>query len=455
MILPNIPKAEEAVIGALLIEKEAFDRVSFLLAEMFYRFEHQIIYEAILSLNKADRPVDIITVTEELRMVGKLDEVGGPYYIAKLSSTVASSAHIEEHAMLIKQKYIQRRIIELSHAIQTQAYDDTQDVGDTLFNAGKQIESLQEDMVGTKDIKSFSDVTQEAYVDIERRISLYASGAQTGITTGLADLNRITSGWQNTDLVIIAARPAMGKTAIALHFAKAAAKSGLPVVLFSLEMSSVSMYNRLLLSECDISPENLKSGKLDADDLHKIDQAASRLIDLPISLDDNAVLTMSKIRSKCRLLHKKKKCDMVVIDYLQLITGNRANNNIREQEISEMSREAKLMAKELNIPVLLLSQLNREVEKRPDKRPQLSDLRESGAIEQDADMVMFIHRPEYYGMSIKDKAGNPITNAGELIIAKYRSGAVGSVRFKHNDSLTRIYDYDTRGHLEYIPDNPF
>jgi len=456
LIPPNIPEIEEAVLGALLIETSAFDKVSFLQPDMFYKMSHQDIYEAIVFLNKNNKPVDILTVTEKLRSLAKLEEVGGPFYVTQLSSRVASSAHIEYHAMLIKQKYMQRKAIELSHIIQKQAYDETEDIGDVLFNAGKELERLQEDFIGGNGIRQFTEILQDTYKDIQRRVSLYAAGGQTGVTTGLADLNRITSGWQGSELIVIAARPAMGKTAMALHFAKSAASSGVPVALFSLEMSDISLSNRLLLSECDIIPENLKSGKLDDNDFQKIDQSVNNLYRLPLWVDDNASISMSYIRSKCRLLHKKKRCGMVIIDYLQLATGDRTRNSNREQEISSMSREAKLIAKELNVPVLLLSQLNREVDKRTDKQPQLSDLRESGAIEQDADMVIFINRPEKYGKTITDNAGNPVKNVGELIIAKYRNGAVGTVKFKHNDSLTRIYDCDIRGYSNYIPpENPF
>ena len=439
---PSIPEAEVAVLGALLIETSAFDHVQFLKPEMFYNTAHQAIFEAIATLNKNSKPVDIITVVEQLRATGKLEETGGPFFITQLTAGVASSAHIEEHALFIKQKYMQRKTIELSQTIQSQAYDDTEDIGDVLFNAGKGIEKLQEDLVGCRDIKSFSDISQAAYQDIHRRMSLYATGMQTGITTGLEDLNRITSGWQGSDLIIIAARPALGKTALALHFAKAAAQAGTQVALFSLEMSDISLYNRFLLSECNVTPENLKAGNLNGDDLLEIDKAVAKLCRLPLWIDDNVSATMPYIRSKCRLLHKKNRCNMVIIDYLQLVTGEKGRNTNREQEISAMSREAKLMAKELNVPVLLLSQLNREVEKRANKRPILADIRESGAIEQDADMVIFIHRPECYGIEINDTRTNtPVTNAGELIIAKYRNGAACSVKFRHNGALTKIYDY--------------
>lgn len=444
---PQAKEFEEAVLGALMVEKSAFDNVSFLQSKMFYERSHELIFEAIAFLSKQGKPVDILTVTEQLRNTGNLDDVGGAFYITQLSGKVASSVHIEYHAKIIKQKYIQREAIRIASEIQMMAYDDTQDIEDVLFKSGNDIQSLQEDLVGQGDIKSFSEISTLAMEDIERKMVLYSADRQTGVPTGLCDLNRITSGWQNSELVIIAARPAMGKTALSLHFAKAAASSGIPVAFFSLEMSDISLYNRLLLSECDVNPEHLKSGNISPDDLSKIDNAAARLYNLPLYVDDNANASIAFIHSRCRLLKKQKKCGMVVIDYLQLTAESKSTNRTREQEVTQMSREAKLMAKELDIPVLLLSQLSRKVEDRQDKRPMLNDLRESGSIEQDADMVLFIYRPEYYGITPKNKdTGRPEPNTGMLIIAKNRNGKTCDVKFTHNNSLTKIYDYDTFGY---------
>lgn len=432
--LPQAVDAEKCVIGALLLERRAIDVVMPVLSiEMFYDNKHRIIYEAILSLNKAQKPVDMVTVAQEIISVGKSDEVT-PYDISNLTSGVSSSAHIEHHALIVKDKYVLRRIIEVGEAAKRDSYEGMEDVGDILAKVDRDIESLQGELIGGSDTKHIAPILKQSITEMYKRKDLAAKGYQSGINTGLSSLNKIANGWQSAELIIIAARPAMGKTAIALHFAKIAAQSGVPVSLFSLEMSDVSLANRLLLSETDIQPDHFKSGKLSNEETIEIEKASGRLGKLPIYVDDNASVSMSYIRSKCRLLHKQGKCRMVIIDYLQLAGGTGQKNRSREQEVSQMSREAKIIAKELNIPVLLLSQLNRESENRKDKRPLLSDLRESGAIEQDADMVILIHRPAYH-----DKEAEK--GYGELIIAKYRNGATGILKFKHNDSLTKISDY--------------
>lgn len=450
MIPPAAKEVEQAVIGAIInYGSLVYDSVSFLRPEMFYDDRYAILFDVLMSMYSSQQKIDILTVNQAMIASGKIEEIGGSYFIAQTCSAVISSANVVEHALIVKQKYVARKTIELCQKTMKEAYDQFSDVGDVMFDLSKEIESLQENLIGQNEIKSLADITESAMHDINRRISQYAAGGQSGVSTGLSDLNRMTSGWQKSDLVIIAARPAMGKTACALHFAKSAAKSGVPVVFFSLEMSDISLYNRLLLCESNIDADSLKLGRLNGDDMQKIDRAARELYNLPIYIDDNANVSMSYIRSKCRLLHRKKKCGMVIIDYLQLASEKGSKNRTREQEITQMSREAKIIAKELEVPVLLLSQLNRAIETRADKKPMLSDLRESGSIEQDADMVMFVHRPGYYGEEVKDRQGNVIKNYGELIIAKYRNGATGKVKFTHSDSLSRIYDFDTRGYAEY------
>lgn len=450
MIPPAAVEVEQAVIGAIInYGASAYDSVSFLRPEMFYNGSYSILFGLVEEMYSKSQKIDLLTLNQSVVASGKLEEIGGSYFIAQTCSAVISSANIVEHALIVKQKYAARKTIELCQKTMKEAYDQFSDVGDVMFDLSKEIESLQEDMTGKDDIKTLADITLPAMQEIDRRVALHAAGGQTGINTGLADLNRITSGWQKSDLIIIAARPAMGKTACALHFAKSAAKSGTPVVFFSLEMSNISLYNRLLLCESNVDPDNLKIGRLNGDDMKEIDKAARSLYELPICVDDNASVSMSYIRSKCRMLHKKNKCGMVIIDYLQLASEKGSKNRTREQEVTQMSREAKIIAKELEVPVLLLSQLNRAIETRADKKPMLSDLRESGSIEQDADMVVFVHRPGYYGEEVKDKQGNIIQNYGELIIAKYRNGATGKVKFTHNHSLSRIYDFDERGYSEY------
>ncbi len=457
--MPNAPEAEQALIGALLGfgGGKVFDAISpDVNKEMFYDSRYSGIYEAVQNLIAKNKPCDIVSVTSEIRSLGKIEEIP-PHFIADTSSHGYDSSHAVEHALMVKQKYLQRKAIELSHILQQQAYDDTEDIGDVLFKAGNGLEQLQQDLIGKDEAQSFKDIAVSAMKGIERKMGLFASGKQTGITTGLQDLNNRTSGWRGGELVVLAARPAMGKTAISLHFTKSAAKQGIPVVVFSLEMDSNSLFERLIASESNVHPNKLKSGDINQEELQDIYHAAGNtLYNLPISIDDNASINMGYIRSICRLLHRQGKCGMVIIDYLQLIAESSNGQRNREQEISRMSRETKIIAKELNVPVILLSQLNREVDKRQDKKPILADLRESGAIEQDADMVIFVHRPEYYGISLKDSSGHEIENYGELIIAKHRNGEVGMVKFKHNGTLTKIFDYDMRGYVDVVPDNnPF
>lgn len=451
--MPNAPEAEQALVGSLLSPggNKVFDSISSDLSkEMFYDNRYAIMYEAISSLLHIGKPCDIISVMNEIRSRGKIEEVS-PYFITETSNHGYDSYHAVEHALMVKQKYLQRKAIELSHILLQQAYDDTEDIGDVLFSAGNRIEQMQNDLIGKNEAQSFKDIAASAIKNIEKKIELFASGKQTGITTGLQDLNNRTSGWQGGDLIVVAARPAMGKTAVSLHFAKSAAKQGVPVVMFSLEMDSNSLFERLIASECNVNPEQLRSGNINKEELQDIDRAGGTLYNLPISIDDNASIGMGYIRSVCRLLHRQSKCGMVIIDYLQLIAEGSSSNRNREQEVSRMSREAKVIAKELNVPVILLSQLNRDVDKRPDKKPILADLRESGAIEQDADMVIFVHRPQYYGIVIKDSSGREIDNYGELIIAKHRNGATGMVKFKHNGKLVKIFDYDAKN----LENNPF
>ena len=453
--MPNAPEAEQAVIGSLLSfgGDKVFDAISpELNKDMFYDNRYAVLYDAIQSLYANNKPCDIVSVSNEIRSMGKIDEVP-LHFIAETSNYGYDSFHVVEHALMVKQKYLQRKAIELSHILQQQAYDDTEDIGDVLFNAGKALEQMQQDLIGQSESQSFKDIAQSALKNIERKMGLYSSGKQTGITTGLQDLNDMNSGWHGGELIVLAARPAMGKTAVSLHFGKSAARQGIPVVIFSLEMDSVSLYERFIASESNVHPSKLRSGNISQDELQQIDKAiGGTLYSLPITINDNAAIGMSYIRAMCRSYHQQNNCGMVIIDYLQLITESSNGTRNREQEIARMSREAKIIAKELNVPVILLSQLNREVDKRTDKKPILADLRESGAIEQDADMVIFVHRPEYYGISIKDSSGHEIYNYGELIIAKHRNGSVGTVKFKHNGSLTKIFDYDTKGYTE---NNPF
>ena len=440
-IQPSSIELERAVLGALLLEKEAYSRIEDVLSDTdFYNPKHLIIFQHIKKMVDKNEPVDMLTITQALNSTGKLAEAGNVSYISDLTACITSSVHLEHHAKIIKHKAIERQIINISNKAIKKVYEG-ENISDVIFWQGKEIEKQQEALIGKQSTNHIAESVKKALNEMCVRIEYAKSGKQTGIDTGLTKLNRITGGWQNSDLVIIAARPAMGKTAFALHFAKAAALTDCPVALFSLEMSDISLANRLFLSESNVDSFKFKSGKLTPDESIEIEKAAGKLCKLPIYIDDNASVSMSYIRSKARLLSKQGKCKMVVIDYLQLASDANNKNRNREQEIAQMSREAKIIAKELNIPVLLLSQLSRKVEERADKRPLLSDLRESGAIEQDADMVCFIHRPEYYKQELQTPDGIAVKNGVELIISKYRNGATGSLIVQHDGTLNKVFDY--------------
>ncbi|MDR0680334.1 MAG: replicative DNA helicase [Dysgonamonadaceae bacterium] len=437
-ILPQARDLEEAVIAAVLLEKHSLNIAKEIITdEMFYDRPNGIIYKAICRLDVENKPVDLLTVIEQLKKEGNLQHIGGVLYLARLTSKVVSSAHLEHHCKIVKQMYLCRKFIEISQYDTGVAFSATEDIDDVLYSHSKKLEALQELAIGKGDIKALCEILNEAVIQMYQRKEKAQKGIQPGITTGLADLNRITGGWQKSDLIILAARPSMGKTALALHFAKRAAKDGTPVALFSLEMSDVSLANRLLLSETDVNPDNFKLGKLSQQDTITIEKAVGKLYNYPLYVDSNASVTMNYIHSRCRLLKKRGKCDLVIIDYLQLAGEKGDKNRNRENEVSQMSREAKSIAKDLDVPVILLSQLNRDVDKRTKKIPVLADLRESGAIEQDADMVIFIHRPEYYDLRTEK-------GYGELIISKYRNGYTGRIPFKYNESLTKIYDFDAK-----------
>ena len=435
-IIPRAIEFERAIIGSLLLEKEAFATARGIIsADMFYTKEHEIIYRAIESLIDNNKPVDLITVSDHLRKSGELETVGGILFLTNFTQSVVSSAHLEYHCRIVAQKYVSKQAIEYMSEAVSACFNETADIDDVLSDIGAKIEKLQESAIGKSDAKLLKDVMRKSVKEMYERKEKHEKGLQSGVNTGLADLNRITGGWQKSNLVIIAGRPSMGKTAIALHFAKAAAKHGTPVVIFELEMSDTKLSDRLLLSESDVDPNNYKVGKVTQDDSRSIEMAVGRLYDYKIHIDSNPVVTMDYVRSRCRLLKKQKKCEMVVIDYLQLIEDSGNKNSVREQEVARMSRKAKLLAKELDIPVLLLAQLSRKVEDRATKKPMLSDLRESGAIEQDADLVIFVYRDEYYNSSA-------IKGRGNLIVAKYRDGYTGEIDFAYNESMTKIFDLD-------------
>ena len=440
---PQARELEEAVLGALMLEKDAYSIISEILKpECFYEKSHEMIYAAIVDLAASQRPVDMLTVTEQLRKRGELDQVGGPFYISQLTSKVASSAHIEYHARIIAQKYLARELISFTAMIQGKAFDETIDVEDLMQEAeGKLFEISQRNV--KKDVTQINPVIKDA-MDLLQKAANQKEGL-SGTRTGFDALDKITSGWQNSDLIIIAARPAMGKTAFVLSMAKnMAVNHNVPVALFSLEMSNVQLVNRLIVNVCEIPGEKIKSGRLESYEWEQLDFKIKELYDAPIYVDDTPSLSVFELRTKARRLVREHGVRCIIIDYLQLMNASGMSFGSREQEVSTISRSLKGLAKELNIPIIALSQLNRGVESRQGaegKRPQLADLRESGAIEQDADMVCFIHRPEYYKIT-EDERGNSLVGLAEIIIAKHRNGATGDVRLRFKGDYAKFMNID-------------
>ena len=440
---PQARELEEAVLGALMIEKDAYSLVSEILRpESFYEHIHQLIYAAITDLAVRQEPVDILTVTEQLKKRGELDEVGGPFYIAQLSGKVASSAHIEYHARIIAQKYLARQLITFTSEIQSKAFDETIDVDDLMQESeGKLFEISQRNM--KKDYTQINPIISEAYELLQKAAA--RTDGLSGLESGFHALDKMTSGWQNSDLIIIAARPAMGKTAFVLSMAKnIAVNFKNPVALFSLEMSNVQLVNRLIVNVCEIPGEKIKSGQLAPYEWGQLDYKIKELYDAPLYVDDTPSLSVFELRTKARRLVREHGVKIIIIDYLQLMNASGMSFGSRQEEVSTISRSLKGLAKELNIPIIALSQLNRGVESREGiegKRPQLSDLREAGAIEQDADMVCFIHRPGYYKIFQDDK-GNDLRGMAEIIIAKHRNGAVGDVLLRFKGEFARFQNPD-------------
>lgn len=437
--LPYNNEAEQAVLGALILESGSYYEVNQTLSyPMFYAEAHQVIYKAIDEMNKRAIPVDMLTLTEELRKGNKLDLVGGPYYIATLTGMVASASHIAQHALYIKQEYLKREILKVAQE-SIRSIVSGVDISDVLTSSLVSLNILEEGATNTDTLKHIKDFASQSIDEVEQRVINYRNGTTNGIRTGFENLDKVTGGWQKGDLVIIAARPAMGKTALALSILEASAVSGNDVAMFALEMKGERLTDRLILEKTGIQDWKYKQGSLTNEELSLVADTSAQLFNLPVYIDDNSSQTISRIKSKCRLLKKQDKCKLIIIDYLQLTEGEGDSMN-REQEVARISREAKKMAKSLNVPVIMLSQLNRSLESRADKRPLLSDIRESGAIEQDADMVMFVHRPEYYNQKLLFK-DTEIPNGIELIIAKYREGATGSVFLQHDGSVRNIKDW--------------
>ena len=440
-VQPQAVEIERVVLGALMVDSDAFSVVSELLKpETFYEPRHQKIYEAIRNMNMDERPVDIMTLNDELSKMGEIDKVGGVDYLMEISSQVASAAHVESHARILAEKYMQRQLIHFAGDIETKAYDSSVDVDELMQQAeGSLFQISQNNM--KQDFTQVAPVVKNAVEILQRAAS--NKGGLTGIPTGYTGMDEITSGWQASDLVIIAGRPAMGKTSFALSIAKnVAVDYGVPIGFFSLEMNNVQLVNRLISNVCEVSGRKILNGQLDPSDWERLDKRIGRLTDAPIYVDDTPGLSVFELRTKARRLVREKGVKIIMIDYLQLMNANGMKFGSRQEEVSTISRSLKGLAKELDIPVLALSQLSRNVENREGlegKRPQLSDLRESGAIEQDADMVLFVHRPEYYHI-YQDEKGNDLHGMAQIIIAKHRKGSTGDVLLNFRGEFTRFQD---------------
>ncbi|HPY67242.1 MAG TPA: replicative DNA helicase [Bacteroidales bacterium] len=437
---PQAIDMEEAVLGAIMLEKEAVIAIlDILKPESFYKEAHSKIFKAISDLSAREFPVDLYTVTEELKAHNELDSVGGPVYLTQLTSKVVSAANVDYHARIVAQKYIQRELIRVSTEIQARAFDDTWDVTDLLDYSENELFQIAEGNI-KKEVAPINIVIKEAIKEIE------AAGkredALVGIPSGFTKLDRLTSGWQKSELIIIAARPSMGKTALALSMARnMAVDHGKNVAIFSCEMSSMQLVNRLIIAETDIPGEKIRNGRLSEEEWKQLDTRIKKLVQAPIFIDDTPAISIFELRAKCRRLMAQRKLDVVIVDYLQLMSGP-DNAGSREQEVSNISRSLKSIAKELNVPIIALSQLNRSVEMRGGtKRPLLSDLRESGAIEQDADMVVFIHRQEKFGI-LTFEDGSSTKGIAEIILAKNRNGPVDDVRLRFREERAQFVDLD-------------
>jgi replicative DNA helicase len=422
---PAVPEIEASVLGAMMIEKQAVPKALEMLSSgSFYLKSHQLIFEAMISLFEAGEPIDTVTLYEELKKRDQIDEVGGAVYLSKLSQNIPSAANIEFHAKIILEKQILRGLISSAHEIARTAYEGTMDAFDILDDAERRIFEITESHLS----KSYQGIDRAVRDAMEYIETIHSSSQQKfAVPTGFYELDEILGGFQRSDLIIIAARPSMGKTALALTLARnAAIDNKVPVGIFSLEMATMQLIIRMICSEARINAHLVRTGKLPHSEGPKLSRTVHKLTESPIYVDDTPAQTVLEIRAKARRLKAEKNVGMIIIDYLQLMQGP-AKAESREREISHISRSLKSLAKELNIPVIALAQLNRAVETRSDKRPQLSDLRESGSIEQDADVVIFLNRPEYYGIE-KDENGQSLEGVAEVIVGKQRNGPTGTVQ---------------------------
>lgn len=451
---PQAPALEQAVLGALMLDKDALPIVIDILSpNSFYSSAHQEIYRGICKLFEKSQPVDLLTVTEELKKLGEIDAIGGPYYLVELTNRVSSSANVEYHARIVAQKHIQRELIRISTETINDAYEDSTDVFDLLDKAEQNLFQITEQNL-SRGYQNMGSLMSQAIKQLEE-LALKDEGL-TGVPTGFTALDRLTSGWQPSDLIIVAARPGMGKTSFTMALARnAAIDFNLPVAFFSLEMSSLQLVNRLISMETEIPSQKLRKGKLEDYEWQQLNSSMEKLSEVPIYIDDTPGISIFELRAKCRRMKMQHDIQMIIIDYMQLMTAGSDHKGNREQEISMISRSLKGLAKELSVPVIALSQLSRAVETRGgSKRPQLSDLRESGAIEQDADIVSFIYRPEYYQI-LEDEEGNSLEGIGEIIIAKHRNGALETVQLKWDGQFAKFTNLETDDGFTGINDDQF
>jgi len=437
---PQAIELEEAVLGALMLEKDAFTAVNDILKpEIFYKPNHQKVYAAISALNKEGEPIDILTVTNKLKQLGDLDIIGGPYFIAQLTSRVGSAANIEYHCRILHEKFIKRELIRISSEITQKSFEESSDVFNVLEHAESNLFDISQGSLNKANTK-MSDLLHEAIKNIEDRDG---DEKNSGVPSGFHELDEITGGWQPSNLIIVAARPGMGKTAFALALARnAAIDYKKPVAIFSLEMEAVELVNRMISMETGLESDKLRKGKLSQDDWNQLHTNISLLSEAPIYINDTPAIDIMQFRSIARRLKQQNDVSMIIIDYLQLMrSNNETKGGLREQEISTISRSLKAISKELKIPIIALAQLSRKVEESTDKKPLLSHLRESGAIEQDADMVTFLYRPEYYKI-MQDADGNSTAGMAQVIIAKNRHGALRDINLGFAAEQTKFYNLD-------------
>ena len=457
---PQALDLEEAVLGALMLEKSPLNDVIDIINQphIFYKEAHQKIYAAIQELFSSSESIDILTVTQKLRSNGEIDSVGGAYYISQLTNRIASAAHAEAHARILVQKYILREMIRISGKVIQNAYDETTDVFNLLDEAESELFQIAEGNI-RKDYETMASLLFKAQSEIES--AMQKEDGINGVGSGFTELDKVTSGWQKSDMIVVAARPGMGKTAFVLSMARnVAVDFKHPVAIFSLEMSSIQLVNRLISGEAEIPAEDIRRGNFSKSEFEQFFERTKSLSEAPIYIDDTPALSIFELRAKCRRLKQQHGVQLIIIDYLQLMSSGGKGGN-REQEISNISRSIKEIAKELEVPIIALSQLSRSVETRGgDKRPMLSDLRDSGAIEQDADIVCFIYRPEYYQLT-EWPDGTPCNSQGEIIIAKHRNGSLKDVRLKFTGKYAKFSNLDGLSQQDYMynagmkPNNDF